>query len=253
MMDSIRRSLAQDEPVLGAWVSMADGQSIEIMGRAGYEFLVLDTQHGAITWDRLLTALQILDGKVPVLVRVGWRDPEQIMRAADLGAAGVIVPMVSNAAEAKVAAEALRYPPAGHRSYGPVRSYYQTPAERSDPLCMAMIETAEGLQNVDAIAATPGIDGLFVGPVDLALSLGHGVLLTMTEPVLRAIGQVVTACERHKIIAGSASLGMASCEALLRCGIRFLTLGSDAGHLRRAAQAEAEQGRALKKTFVRSP
>ena len=245
-MDALRQQLAAGEPLLGAWVSMTDAQGLEIMAKAGYDFLLFDTQHGAMTWERLLPSMQAI-GQVPTLVRLGWRSPEQIMRALDLGAAGVVVPMVSTADDAQLAVQASRYPPSGYRSFGPVRNYYAAQAAGlAEPLCFAMIETAEAMQNLDAIAATPGLDGLFVGPVDLALSLGFGAALVMPPEILAAISQIVAACERHGIVAGCAGLGMANVEALLQRGVRFVATGSDAGHLRRAATADAEQARTLK-------
>jgi 4-hydroxy-2-oxoheptanedioate aldolase len=252
-MDPIRPRLLRGEPALGAWVSLGDGLCIDIMAKSGYDFLVLDTQHGAITWEKLLPAMQILGADVPALVRVGACDAAQIMRAVDLGAAGVIVPMVSSAADAQLAAQAVRYPPKGNRSFGPIRDYYAASAGQVEPLCFVMIETVEGMHNVDAIAATAGIDGLFLGPVDLSLSLGLGISMTMPHAVLDAVEQLVAVCQRHGIIAGSASLGMANAEVLLRRGVRFMTLGSDAAHLRRGAHAEVEQGRALKKMEFMHP
>jgi len=200
MTDTIRQTLAAGSPALGAWISMGDSQSIDAMGRAGYDFLILDIQHGAITWDRLLPAIQILGKDTVPLIRVSWRDPAQIMRAVDLGAAGVIVPMVSKADDARQAVEAIRYPPQGIRSYGPVRNYYASQSGAAEPLCFVMIETAEAMRNLDAIAAVPGIDGLFVGPIDLALSLGSGISMKMPQAVLDAISQVVAACERNNIM-----------------------------------------------------
>jgi 4-hydroxy-2-oxoheptanedioate aldolase len=252
MTDTIRQSLAAGTPALGAWISMGETQSIDAMGQAGYDFLILDIQHGAITWDRLLPAIQVLGTGVAPLIRVGWRDQAQIMRAVDLGAAGVIVPMVSTAEEARQAVAAIRYPPAGIRSFGPIHNYYSSQSGAVEPLCFVMIETAEALRNLDAIASTPGINGLFVGPMDLALSLGESISMKMSQAVLDAIGQVVGVCQRHDIIAGSASLGMSNAEELLRLGVRLVSLSSDMLHLRRGAQAEVEQCRMLKQSFVSS-
>lgn len=249
MTDPIRQSLAADGAAFGAWISMGDNQSIDTLAQAGYDFLILDIQHGAITWDRLLTAIQIIGKSAVPLVRVSWRDPAQIMRAVDLGAAGVIVPMVSTAEDARLAVEAIRYPPVGIRSFGPIRNYYASQSGSAEPLCFVMIETAEAMQNLDAIAATPGIDGLFVGPMDLALSLGHGISMKMVPAVLDAISHVVAASKRHNIIAGSASLNMSNAEDLLKLGVRFLSLSSDVLHLRRSAQAEVEQCKALKQSL----
>lgn len=245
-MDKIREAVAAGRPTLGAWCSLGDPIAAEMMGRAGYDWVILDAQHGGITWDNMLGAIQALDlGGTRALVRVGWTDPAQIMRALDLGALGVVVPMVSTAGQARIAAEATRYPPHGLRSFGAVRNYYATAdAPAPEPLCLVMIETAEALDNLDAIAATPGVDGLFVGPVDLALSLGLGPALAMPGAVLEAIDRVVAACARHGRIAGCAGLGNANVEKLMDRGVRFVTFGSDVGLLRRGAAADVAQAKA---------
>ena len=246
-MDRIRDAIAAGRASFGSWVSTGDPMLAEVIGKLGYDWVILDTQHGAIDWHQLLTSFQALDlGGTRALVRVGWTDPMQIMRAMDLGALGVIVPMVSTAEQAAIAAQATRYPPRGNRSFGPVRNYYAPPAGETpvEPFCFVMIETAEAMDNLDAIAATPGVDGMFVGPVDLALALGLGPALVMPDRVLAAIDAVVAACERHGIIPGCASLGMPNAKALMDRGVRFLTLGSEVGLIRRGAAADLEQVKA---------
>lgn len=240
-MDKVREAVAAGRPTFGSWVAIGDSLSAEVMGKAGYDWVILDTQHGGITWDNMLGVMQALDlGGTRALVRVGWTDPMQIMRAMDLGALGVVVPMVSNAEQAKIAAQAIRYPPHGIRSFGPVRNYYAVPGgPPQDPLCFVMIETAEALENLDAIASTPGVDGLFVGPVDLALSLGLGPALVMPEQVLSAIDDVVAVCRKHNVISGCAALGNAA--DLAKRGMQFLTLGNDVGMIRRLAAEDVAQ------------
>lgn len=242
-MDRVREAVAAGRPTFGAWVTLGDTISAELMGKAGYDWVILDTQHGGVTWDAMLGLVQALDlGGTRALVRVGWTDQMQIMRAMDVGALGVIVPMVSTPEQAAFAAQAVRYPPHGIRSFGPVRNYYGAPGGTpEEPLCLVMIETAEALDNLDAIAATPGVDGLFVGPVDLALSLGLGPAFVMPEPVLAGIDAVVAACRRHGVISGCAALGNAG--ELAARGVQFLTLGSDAGMVRRGAAEDVAQMR----------
>lgn len=245
-MDRIREAAAAHGASFGSWISSSDPAIIELVGKAGYDWVILDTQHGAIGWDGLLPALQALDlSGTRALVRVGWTDPAQIMRALDLGAVGVVVPMVSNGEQARIAARATRYPPHGERSFGPVRNYYAQPGSAApEPLCFVMIETEEALQHLDEIAATPGIEGLFVGPVDMGLALGLGIKLQMPAEVFDACDQVIAACMRHGKIPGCATLGSANAEALMKRGMQFLTLGSDMGLIRRGAAADVAQIRA---------
>lgn len=241
-MDKVREAVAAGRPTFGSWVSIADQVSLELMGKAGFDWVILDTQHGAITWDDLLPAMQALDlGGTRALVRVGWPDAMQIMRAMDLGALGVVVPMVSTAEQARLAAQAIHYPPHGVRSFGAVRNYYAAGGAKTEPLCLVMIETAEALENLDAIASTSGVDGLFVGPVDLALSLGLGPALTMPAEVLSAIDGVVAACRRHGVISGCAALGNG--EALMDRGVQFVATSSDIGLIRRGVAADVAQAK----------
>jgi 4-hydroxy-2-oxoheptanedioate aldolase len=224
---------------------LGDTLSAELMGRAGFDWLVLDGQHGGVNEANMLPLLQAVElGGTPGLVRVKWNEPAQIMRALDLGAAGVIVPMVSSAEEARIAAQAVRYPPLGIRSFGRVRGYYQTAdPQAAEPLCLVMIETREALANLDAIAKTPGVDGLFIGPVDLAISMGLGPSLNPPPEVLDAVAEVASACTRHGVICGAATSGTEAARSMRERGARFLTLGSDAGFLRRGAAAEVARVR----------
>lgn len=239
-MDKVREAAAAGRASFGSWLTLSDPLAAELMGKAGYDWVIADTQHGAIGWDAMLQTIQALElGGTRALVRVGWNDPMLIMRALDLGALGVIVPMVSTAEQARIAAQASRYPPHGIRSFGPVRSYYSASSEpKSEPLCFVMIETAEAMDNLDAIAAVEGVDGLFLGPVDLALSLGLGPALVMPDQVLAAADAIVTAARRHGKIPGSAALGAPNAKALMERGMQFLTLGNDAGLIRRGAAAD---------------
>lgn len=240
----IRRALAEGRPSLGSWSSTGSTTVAELLGKAGLEWVVFDLQHGAPTWDSLGGLLQAAQaGGAASLVRLAWNEPAAIMRAVDLGAAGVIVPMVSSGPEAEAAGAAVRYPPAGLRSYGPLRGSYRTVDEANDDVvCLVMVETAEALDHLDAIAAAPGVDGLFVGPVDLALSLGLGLDLTGMHPdVLAAIDTVVAACRRHGKVAGTLAFGHQAAEELLGRGIRFLSVGSDVGHLMAGVRRDVAQ------------
>ncbi len=121
-MHRLAAKLQSNTPAFATWVAIANSISAETVGAAGYDCVVLDTQHGGPTWDSLCALVQAMDlGQTPSLVRVGGVDQEQIMRALDLGAAGVVVPMVSTPEQAQLAAQAMRYPPRGVRSFGRVR------------------------------------------------------------------------------------------------------------------------------------
>ena len=237
-MDRVREAHAAGQAAIGSWVTIGNGVSAELMGRAGLDFVALDGQHGGIDWHNMIDTLRAVElGGTQTLVRVPWCTADHIMRTLDLGAGGVIVPMVSTAQQAAIAAQACRYPPDGNRSFGKVRSYYSPEGETIEPLCMVMIETAEAMDNLDAIAATPGVDGMFVGPVDLALSLGHGLCLQMSDATFDACRKVVDAADRHGKLPGCAALGEDNARQLAGIGMTFIAFGADSGFVRTGATA----------------
>jgi 4-hydroxy-2-oxoheptanedioate aldolase len=176
--DDLRARWAADEPTFAAWLLLESPSAAEVLGAAGFDAVVVDLQHGAATLHDLPHLVRAIETTTAVpFVRTARNDPAELMRALDLGVRGVICPMVGSREEAEGFVGACRYPPAGARSYGPIRAQHgsgRDQAERAnaDVLLFAMIETAEGRANLDEIAATPGLDGLFVGPTDLGLSLG---------------------------------------------------------------------------------
>lgn len=236
-MSSLRATCAQ-RPVCGPWVSLPGSLSAELLGGVGFDFVVVDLQHGGVTWDGLVATIQAFElGGTPVLVRVPHNDDASICRALDLGAAGVIVPMVGDDQEARAAAQAARYPPEGIRSFGQLRASMTSETANRRVLCLVMIETRAGLDNIEAIAATPGIDGVMLGPFDLALALGVAPDVLITPELADAVDQVVAACIRHDLIAAGVPAGDGSPEELLKRGVRLLAAGSD----RRFLLAGAEQ------------
>jgi 4-hydroxy-2-oxoheptanedioate aldolase len=216
------------------------------MGHVGFDWVILDTQHGGMTEADLLPIIQALNCTgTPTLVRVNWIDPALIMRAADLGADGVVIPMVNSRSDAETAVASIRYPPNGIRSFGPLRNYYMD-EDREEPLCICMIETVQALDNVEEIARTPGLDGLLVGPADLALSMGLEVSMAMPPQVLDAIEKVASACRKNRLIAASVGFGLENIEEQLRRGVTFITAGADTLFLRQGAAAEVEKLKRLK-------
>lgn len=238
-MAQIRAKLANSAVTFGTWLAVASSQSAEVMGRVGFDWVILDCQHGGLSEAQLLPMLQALDlAGTPALVRVPWLDPALIMRALDLGGAGVVVPMVNSADDAALAVRSVRYPPHGMRSFGPVRNFYSTDGTAEEPLCIAMVETVEALADLDAIAATPGLDGILVGPVDLALSMGLGLALQMPGEILDAIARVADCCRSHGLLAASVALGPENAREQIERGITFLSSGADTLFMRRAAAEE---------------
>ncbi len=161
------------------WLSVSHGFTAEVMARqGGFDALCIDLQHGTSEMKDVLPMLQAISQTdvVPV-VRVNWNTPADIMRALDLGAYGIIVPLINNAKEAAAAVAACRFPPTGYRSNGPIRAAQYGGSDyvanaNGEIVVMAMIETKEGIANLDAICATPGLDAVYIGPADLSFALG---------------------------------------------------------------------------------
>ena len=175
----LRAKWEADEPVFGLWAGIPTSLTAELAGARRVRLRVrrppARRRLPRRRWSSMFQAAQA-GGAVP-LARLAWNEPWLIMRALDLGAAGVILPLIDNAAEAARAVDACRYPPHGHRSYGPIRAELVMGSTAldvlgGDALCFAMIETRDGLDNLDEIAATPGLDGLYIGPSDLSIALG---------------------------------------------------------------------------------
>jgi len=230
----IRQAQAEGRPSFGGWSVLPGSLPAELMGRAGFDWVIIDTQHGGVVPGDLVPMIQALElsGTTPV-IRVPWNDPPTIMRVLDFGARGVIVPMVNTAGDAREAAAAARYPPLGIRSFGPTRAAHDSPSSANDDVVLlAMIETAEALENADEIAETPGVDGLFIGPVDLGLSMGLPLDWSgSSREVLDAVDRVVAACARTGRIAATVSSSADHARELLRRGVGFITLGADAGYV----------------------
>lgn len=171
------------------WCAVGATATVEMVARSGVDLVCLDAQHGVL--GDLLPLLQACGG-TPALVRVSHNAPEPIAQALDRGAAGVIVPLVDSASEAAAAAAACAYPPAGTRSFGPSRVGWTGRDVLAPGGCVIMIETMAAVADLDAIAAVPGVDALFVGPSDLSLSSGRGAVPPLDDPGYRALLRGIT-------------------------------------------------------------
>src|SRR5918996_3469772 len=216
------------------WLSVSHGFTAEVMARQGFDALVVDMQHGLTVMANLWPMLQAISqtDTVPV-VRVAWNEPAAIMKALDLGAYGIIVPLVNTAAEAAKAVAACRYPPVGMRSSGPVRAlHYGGPdyvAHANDEIViMAMIETKEGLANLDAICATPGLDAVYIGPADLSFALGMAPRGDNPDPAhVATCDKIRDAAHKHGIKAVMHCASAAFAAGAVKRGFDMVMLTSD--------------------------
>ena len=242
---------AAGKPTLNGWCSIGNAFTAEIMAAQGFDSVTVDMQHGALDYSALLPMFQAMRASGAVLMaRVPWNEPGVVMKALDAGAYGIICPMVSTAQDAARFVSYTRYPPLGQRSYGPTRVSFAAGANyageaNGNILAFAMIETAEGMANLDAIAATPGLDGIYVGPADLTLSLSAGCLapgFDREEPqMIAAFQRIVAACKANGI---RAALHCGTPDYAARAvgwGYDMVTISGDSRYLA-AAAGEAVAG-----------
>ena len=240
----VKKKWRENQPVALGWLSTVDGFAVETMARAGFDSLVIDMQHGmAIGPDRAAAALQVIGQTdvVPV-VRVPWNDPVPIQYVLDAGAYGVIVPMVNTVEEARKAVGACRYPPLGYRSNGANRARYYGGADyftnaNKEVICLVMIETAEAMENLEAIASVPGVDGFYIGPTDLAISMGLEPRLDHPDLAHAAACQkVVDVARFHGLYAGIHITGPEEGQRRFAQGFNFNPIGSDVGFIAMGAR-----------------
>ncbi|MDQ6691287.1 MAG: aldolase/citrate lyase family protein [Candidatus Dormibacteraeota bacterium] len=236
----------------GGWCTMPGAVSAEIVGGSGYDWVCVDTQHGLIGYDAMVPMLQALTAAgAATFVRVAWNEPSAIMKALDAGAEGVIIPMVNTVDEARAAVAACRYVPHGTRSWGPIRPRLLNPdysiESAQDIICAVMCETVEGLANLDGMLEVPGVDAVFVGPNDLAVSMGvkNSGYAGENAEHHRAMETIVRKCTERGVVAGIMCGTPETAEHWRQAGFRMLAIESDARMLARAAQADVRRCREL--------
>jgi 4-hydroxy-2-oxoheptanedioate aldolase len=235
---------------LGGWCGLPSAYATELMAAAGFDWLLIDWQHGMLDYSDVIAMLQAAAiSQTPALVRVPSAEPAWIMKALDAGAAGIVVPLVNTAEQARQAVQACRYPPAGSRSWGPARaqlwtSDYTVQGVNKSVTCAVQIETMESVDNLDEILAVEGVDIAFVGPSDLAVSMGETVRLgpipgshqdTIAEIGRRARDQGVV----PGIFCGSSSAAISFADL----GYRMLAVATDALLLRVGSTAALREVR----------
>lgn len=228
----MRERWAQGKPASNLWIDIAAPVTVESLAKLPYDSFTVDLQHCLIDRGTLPSLLQAISlGHSAPMVRVSQNDPAEIGFALDAGAYGIICPTVENAEQAKKFVAACNYPPHGVRSWGPVRGllyggedYFE--AYAAEILRIALIETVEGIRNLDAIAATPGLDMIYLGPNDLGVSLGAKPSYVPNHPeVARAVDALVTAANKKSIAAGMHSASAEVARAAVDKGYVFLSLG----------------------------
>jgi len=243
-MSSLRELWDRGGVTVGGWCVIPSPFSAELMGRSGFDWVCIDTQHGLIGFDQMAPMLQTLAiTGTPAFVRVPWNTPGDIMKALDAGAQGVIVPMINSADDARRVVGACRYPPEGYRSWGPIRAAlgvdgYSPEVGNRRVVVAVMIETADGVAAADEILAVPGIDAVYVGPNDLAIT--HGMLPSadaFSDELAELVARVLAACQRHGVVPGVHCGSVDTARRWRDLGFRMLNVTSDAVFIRTGASA----------------
>ena len=255
--NALKAAMEAGQPCLNGWLSIGSPFVAEIMAAQGFDALTVDVQHGFLDYSHAMGMLQALRGTgVTPLARVPWNEPGIIMKMLDAGAYGIICPMVNNAEEAALFASYMRYPPRGTRSFGPTRALFAAgdgyaQEANEEMLAFAMIETADGVANVEEIAGTEGIDGLYIGPADLTLGVTNGRLAPgmdrqedeMIEVIKRILAAAKSAGKFAVLHCGSAEYGAKA----IGWGFDMVTISQDVKALAGHAGAAVQTARTLLK------
>jgi len=248
----LRRRILAGETLFGVWASLSSPASAELLGRAGYDWVVVDMEHGLTTEAELLAHLTAIEGSGSVaLVRPQSGERLRIGRALDMGAAGIVVPRLDTAEQVREAVTFLRYPPTGQRGVALLTrgarlgtvSHAGVAALNDDIVGIVQIESPSALEAAEAFAATDGVDVLFVGPADLSHSLG--IPGQFANPIYQdALRKVVAACRAHGKAPGILLYDHASFRPHLDLGFTFVGLGADVSFVNEGAKAALAAARA---------
>jgi 4-hydroxy-2-oxoheptanedioate aldolase len=239
-----KTGIRERSPQIGFWSSLCSNIVAEILSASGYEWVLLDSEHAPNEIPGLLSQLQaMVNGTAEPVVRCAWNDTVLIKRTLDIGARSVLIPFVQNAEEARRAVVAARYPPRGSRGvsvapranlYGRVPRYHDTAHE--DTCVLIQVETAAALKEIEKIAEVDGVDGIFIGPSDLAADMGH--LGNNNHPEVQ--DTIADACRRIRAAGkpvGTLVVDASAGARFFEMGFTFIAIGSDVGTLGRGSEA----------------
>lgn len=242
-VNRFKRALRDGNAQIGLWNSLNSVVAADILGGAGFDWIVIDMEHAPNEIaDVLVQSLALRGGTAATVVRPPWNDPVIIKRILDVGVQSILVPMINSKADAEAAVRAVRYPGEGIRGvasataasrYGRIKDYQNCAA--SEIAVVVQVETRAGLHAIDEIAEVEGIDGIFIGPADLSAALGH-LGYSAHPDVQAAINDVLERCKAADMPAGIMSGVIAEAETYFKMGFNFVAVGTDAGLLARATE-----------------
>lgn len=246
----LKQRIAEGGRILNGWCAIANSYATEVYAHQGWDSVTIDMQHGPVDFQAAVTMLQAISTTSAVpMARVPWNDPAIIMKTLDAGAFGLVCPMINSKAEAEAFVGAARYAPMGFRSFGPNRAVQYAGADywqhaNDEVLLFAMIETTKALANLDEILSVPGLDGTYIGPSDLSLSMGRTPTLAPDDKEVLAAIETIRAKTRAKgLIAGIHTDGAKTALKCFEQGFQLCTILNDARLMAMAAAAAVKEVR----------
>jgi 4-hydroxy-2-oxoheptanedioate aldolase len=249
----VRRRLAAGEASIGTWLALPSPEAAEYTSRLGFDWLVVDSEHNAVDIRTLAQMFAAMAGtSTAPMVRIPWNDPQNFKRVLDAGAWGVVVPMVNSREDAEIAVQATRYPPLGNRSVGGGRhalSFSTTASEyyqhaNDQVLLVLQIEHIDGVEHADEIFSVPGIDACFIGPNDLAASmgLGLGVPLESDHPrMVEAVAHIRESARKHGVAPGIHCSSADAVNRRMKEGFQFCAMASELRYLLGGLSADIDK------------
>lgn len=248
--NQIKAKIAAGQKIVNGWCAIPHSYATEVFAHAGWDSVTVDLQHGPVDFDQAVQMMQAISTTdATPMCRVPWNDPAMIMKLLDAGAFGLVCPMINTAAEAEAFVANARYAPRGNRSFGPNRVVQYAGADywqhaNTEVLLFAMIETTKALENLDAILATDGLNGTYIGPSDLSLSMGKTPTLAPTDPdVLAAIETIRRKTKERGMIAGIHTGGGSDAAKCFAQGFDLCTVLGDARLMANASVAAIREAR----------
>ncbi len=251
MRNYLKEKLAEKPYVLGAFVASCNPTNVEILGMNGLDFVILDMEHSPLGLETMVDMIRAAEAYDMVAIpRVYTIETKLMRRVLDVGAHGLLVPMVNNMDDARYIMDAVKFPPLGARGMNAGRGprwggYDHYIQEANDALfTMFQCETREGLSHVEEMAAMDGLDSIFIGTGDLSLDMGHPQDLKNPE-VVAAVDRILRACQEHGKIPGIVTGSPEAAAERIRQGFRIVTIMNDLGMFKAQSQRQIEQVHAL--------
>ena len=233
-LDTFFKKIYNNEPIINGWLSISNSFTAEAMSNMGWDTLTIDLQHGQHDYFSSISMIQsISSSKAVPFARVPWNEPGIIMKLLDVGALGIIAPMINNKEDCEKFVSYCYYPPIGQRSFGPMRALLKYGPEYFDKantniVSLAMIETEEAVKNLDEILSVKNLSGIYIGPADMSISYGLKAKFDVKDdPVYSNIKLIAEKAKKYEKIAGIHNGTVEYAQEMIELGYKFVTISSD--------------------------